>query len=428
MPAARWLCPLAVLCLLVLPTDGQPAKPAPVGDAGEAAPEAEGNAAEQAQAPPIEKQVADLNAEIQKMQAELQKAERELRDKQRKERDSQPIPGLEEVRAATLPANPTREQCAAFIATLREACANRNRRSSSDLCVKKLREVPKAHIDLLIDEYSAQTSISWYVSQALSEQDNQAIRERITQTLNQYPNNINLVIAHGWCEDAKPAIIKALESGELPGRNWQEHGWWFQALVELQDPELYPKLHQFTVNADQWETYIEMLAILPDYDLARTINACIARQSKDDHRHHHHMIHHGWHSSRGGGMSPETAKIAAELGNIDGLAVLISAIPESGDYALRSNWNAAEPRLKALRFIRFRGSNDEIKRWFEKNREKLVFDHLTERFILPESGDAEADAARSERVEPHEPQHLTPDAGALAAPDDTDGAIQRIAE
>jgi hypothetical protein len=389
-PAGNPLASLLVACLLAWPAAAEPAKPAPPDDAGQTALQADEEPAEQAD-PPIEKQVADLNAEIQKMQSELQKAERELREKQRKERDAQPIPGVAEVRAATLPDNPTREQCVAYLDALREACANRNRRSSSDLCVEKLKAIPKQHIDLLIDEYSSQSSLSWYVTYAMSADDNDAIRKRITQTLHKYPNNINIVIAHGWCEDAKPAIEKAVENGELPGDNWQQHGWWFQALVELQDPDLYPKLHRFTVNADQWEKYIEMLAILPDYDLTHTINACIAKQTKNDsNNRHHHMVHHGFYSSRsGGGLSPETAKMAAELGNVEGLAVLVNQIPETSDYALRSNWNAAEPRMKVLRFIRFRGSNDEIRQWFEKNRAKLAFDHLTKQFVLPEAGPAQ---------------------------------------
>ena len=38
----------------------------------------------------------------------------------------------------------------------------------------------------------------------------------------------------------------------------------------------------------------------------------------------------------------------------------------------------------SLKYIDYRGSNTEVKAWFKKNKDKLVFDELTKRFVVPD--------------------------------------------
>ena len=86
-----------------------------------------------------------------------------------------------------------------------------------------------------------------------------------------------------------------------------------------------------------------------------------------------------------GKYSEKTALMAAEIGNLEAVKALVEAIPDSNSKVLQYTYSAPAYRLRALRFIRFRGSNDEIKAWFEEHSDKLVFDHFTKQFVLSQT-------------------------------------------
>lgn len=327
--------------------------------------------------------MTELSEQVDKIKADLNKAERKLLTFRQEQSALKPLSGLEQVKTTVLPDNPTREQCVAYLTQLRDAVTKRKRYSTEHLVVEKLRAIPGKHIDLLVDEYSEGTRLGRYVRYAFlreySQENLGAIRKRFTQTLDKYPKNIDVILAHGWCKDVEATIREIIASGKLP-ENQSTAVQWIQAAVELQDPKIYPQLHKVTVASDYWQDYLGYLRALPDFDLAYTFNACFA---KEDTKTLSATPYTGI-VERIGRLDVQTVLMAAEAGNIKALDALIATIPESESSPLVFTINPARYRFRALSFIEFRGSNQEIKAWYKENRDKLVFDNLYKRFIIPE--------------------------------------------
>ncbi len=333
----------------------------------------------------INNDLRKLSEEIRELQNKRDAARSELDTIASEMRRNQPLAGLVEVQKAFLPPSPTRQECEAYLDQLRSAVENRRRISSSHLCVEKLKAVPKEHLDLLIDERSENTRLGSYVRYVIDEEDHAAVRKRITETLDRYPHNIHLVVTHGWCQDIKEHLKHLVLEGEMP-EDPQTAKWFFQAAVELADPALYKRMHEITVQSPQWEHHLLLLRSLPDYDLNHTLNVCLRPKGDEPMQPHpieidfmdlHHRV------NRIGELNEQTVLLAAESGHIDSLAALIGAIQDTERNILSMRWNAAHPRMRALRYIRFRGSNQEIKDWFDTHRDDLVFDNLTKQYVLP---------------------------------------------
>ena len=125
---------------------------------------------------------------------------------------------------------------------------------------------------------------------------------------------------------------------------------------------------EITTRSRYATQFINMLRALPDYDLGHTVNAC-------------------WKRASAGELSVSTstlAPMAAEFGNVDALGSMIGQLQHASSYMINSSSHNAR-RINALRFIDYRGSNTEVKAWFEANKRKLVFDHFRKRFVLPEA-------------------------------------------
>jgi len=93
-----------------------------------------------------------------------------------------------------------------------------------------------------------------------------------------------------------------------------------------------------------------------------------------------------WRRARDGKLSinySSFAPMAAEYGNIDALGTLIDTLRASSSYLSHSSTYNIR-RTNVLKFIDYRGSNNDIKQWYEANKDKLVFDGLRKRFVMPE--------------------------------------------
>lgn len=303
----------------------------------------------------LRKQMQELENQLaQKRNAYQQKA-REAREKQKQEAKNN-------IKNIKLPENPTREQSEAYLAELREAAKNVNSYSSSDPLVGKLKEIPAEHFDLLIGEIHNRTKLRYFCNYAMRDIDTEVLRDRFVASVDNSEHGIAVIVMHGWVEDVRESVIRRMETadGSLSPS-------WFQAAVELDEPSLYPKLHEVTINSRYASQFINMLKALPDYDLTHTVNVC-------------------WKRSRQNKLSISSSTIsnlATEHGNVEALGYLIGQLRYSSSYmSSSSSYNSR--RVNVLRYIDFRGSNKEINDWYNANKENLVFDHYRKRFVLPE--------------------------------------------
>lgn len=305
---------------------------------------------------------AELRKKMRELEQELQDARNKFQQQANQQREKVKKDALKALDDIKLPKNPTRKQCEEFVAELRKACEGRRSFSSSDPATKKLKELPADHFDLLVTEMANRTSLRYYANYAMRDIDPEKLRERFVSTLDDNPNNIGVIVMQGWCEDVRPAIVKYMQTADgsiSPA--------WFQAAVELDEPSLYPKLHEVTTQSRYAGQFISMLEMLPDYDLAHTIDAC-------------------WRRAKEGKLSVSYSTFAAKAaayGNVDALGSLVDQLRSSSSYMSHSSsYNVR--RTNVLRLIDYRGSNTDIQSWYKTNKDKLVFDQLRKRFVMPE--------------------------------------------
>lgn len=306
----------------------------------------------------LRKKMRELEELTGQMRERLNKKANEEREKKQNEQRNK-------VAAITLPEDPTREQCEAYVEALRSASSGANRYSSSDPIVHKLRALPAEHKDLIVMEMVNRTSLRYFCNYAMNDIEPEAFRQRVIDNLPDNPDLIYLVVMNGWARDAEAVIRKKID--ELDPNT--DRGW-FQAAVELKDPEMYAKFHEIAINSSRAADMVYQLKTLPDYDLAHTIDVC-------------------WERMRDGRLavnSTSLAPYAAELGNVDALGVLIDRLKNTRIYYTSSpSAYVNRYRTDVLSRIDFRGSNTEIVQWYEDNKDALAYDHLRQRFVVPES-------------------------------------------
>ena len=303
---------------------------------------------------------AELREKMRELEQKLQQTRSEFQQKAEQQRQKAQQDAKKAIDDVKLPKNPTREQCETFIKELRKATEGRRSFSSSDPVTKKLKQLPPEHFDLLIKEMNDRTPLRYYANYAMRDIDPEKLRERFVNSLSDNPNNIGIIVMHGWTEDVREQIVtymKSADSSVSPA--------WFQAAVEINEPSLYPKLHEITTNSRYASQFINMLEMLPEYDMAHTVDVC-------------------WEQSRQGKLSVNYSTFAAkatQFGNVDALGVLIEQLRSSSSYLSHSSTNIR--RTNVLRHIDFRGSNNEIQEWYKSNKNNLVFDQFRKRFYLP---------------------------------------------
>lgn len=349
----------------LLLTGNQAEQAAQAADAKPKAEAQEPAAAKEAEAKPAEQKpsLASLQKTMRELERELQETRKKFQQKTNQQVDQTKQDAIKALNDIKLPENPTREQCQAYINEIRSLCEVPNSFTSSDPVTNKLKEIPSEHFDLLLKEIANRSALNYQSSYAMSGFDAEKLRERFVKTFDDNPNNVGIIVMHGWCEDVRPSIIKYVQTADDTISLA-----WFQAAVEVVEPSLYPKLHEITTQSRFAIQFINLLETLPDYDIANTIDVC-------------------WRLAREGELAISSASFApkaAEYGNVEALGVMIDQMSSSISIV---NNSSTMQRLNVLRFIEFRGTKQEIQQWYKTNKtnkNKLIFDQVLKRFIVPE--------------------------------------------
>lgn len=300
--------------------------------------------------------------------------------------DKEPPSEAELNAAIVLPDNPSRQQTQAYIAELVQL---NNRLSKSGMGYARLLEsmatyqmfdaVPDRYIDLLISNLS-----EWWIkpeiAQSIARRDPKVIKPIIIAGLDKHPDNIIAIRYFGWYEDAKEPILGKFEKTETLHRMPNEENW-LHAFTYVAEPKHYPKIKQLFVSSFRRSEKVRLLETMPGYDILDTVRACIADTEKN--------IADG--NPKGDYLSQVYIElerlwvIAAGAGDVDALGELIDVLNNRKPDAATSYFKRGEKDLQrhnVTQFINFKGSNKEIAEWFKANREKLVFDRFTKRYVI----------------------------------------------
>lgn len=340
---------------LAAAAQAQPADPAPDPSAAELA-----------------RQVEELRAQVRALEERIEK----LEGGGAAEVDAD-APGLmergadrEALAKIELPANPTREQVAAYVDAIEKATRGQNSFSSRDPQVEMLARVGPEHLDVLVERLGSRRGLfGWggggdelrfYLIPAIDSLVEERHKPLILEALPRHHQLVEVVVSQGWEEDARDVLIAELRKRPhfLPTE-------WIDAVATLDDPETYDLLKDYFIRgSNQAHTY-QAIRHLPDIDLDKAVRDAWRRASRQ----------------RGSWERLRMAAIAAEHGHLDALEALVESLDDEVHWGWReSNRDAVE------RLIDFTGTDEEIQRWFRENKARLKFDPPSRMFLLEDLG------------------------------------------
>lgn len=294
---------------------------------------------------------------------------------------------LQKLNPLVLPENPTPQQTDAYVKEHVRILESANNFPISKRLAKKINlekrfdAIPNRDIHLLFEQVAEYISVQATVARVIEKRDPKAYKAIVIAGLYDHPNNIIAIKHHGWYQDAKEQILRKLEaSNEMPPLAW------WQAFTEVAEPKHHAKLKQLFLSEDFFITdYKTFLEIVPGYDMADTTRAnvlAIDRKIEEIER----GERFGCRVRQRSYQRTEMAA-AAMLGDVEMLGRLIDALDslEDRDRIWYYTTNRIDTRRQYVtQVVDFKGSNKEIREWYEANRGKLVFDFFTKRFVIPE--------------------------------------------
>lgn len=287
-----------------------------------------------------------------------------------------------------LPENPTRAQCESYVKEIRRFSEEDSSISGRDPEIEKLSTLPVEHIDLLMREIgSGVNEIRYHAYMAVSTYEPESYRKLAIDGLASESAFIYLIARHGWYQQAKQDILAKFMAVDPKVAEFDPI--WFQAFLEVIEPEHYPLVHEMVLSLYDLDNRLQMLETLPDYDFAKTVNACWEKAKQPDENGKERTAVVLSFMRDGNVKVTDTLRsYAIRAGIVEALDPLIDQIDPNRKLVTGIGQNLPARALSARRTLRrhldFRGTNEEIQTWFRTHRDQLIFNPITQRFELPE--------------------------------------------
>lgn len=262
----------------------------------------------------------------------------------------------------TLPENANRGQVALYIRQILDTSANQTIKASDDPQPQMLVKLGPENLGPMLDAWKPANASRGMGQQYLTEaigllMDNNTHKQLLLDRLVMRPELITFVLKHGWLEDARPIMIAAVKDGNAAlTLQWMNH------LVGFKDPRTYDALAETMATSPMPAHYYAMIKDLPGIELDDAVHRTWKRLRAEQHFGHF-----------GGQFAP----IAIEHGNADALGWLVDLLHQRDFDQQVAGFGRLENksvRDTILRYIDFEGSDDEIKTWYYKNKDRLEFD------------------------------------------------------
>lgn len=248
-----------------------------------------------------------------------------------------------------VPEKPTREQWVEYLRQIAKVTAPQNSCSRHDPQDEMLRNIPDEHFDVLL-EFLQPGIMSIYVHRRIRELATDRDKDLIIRSLAAHPTLAEVILDHGWEQDAKPELLAELKKNP---ENIEIDG--IKAIASYKDPGTYDALKTYLINKPG--RVLTWLAIykLPGIDLD-------------------HAVGEAWKKAQSSPWERQTfAGIAASYGHIDALEFMIDHLGDPHWMGLMKS-PVVDLRREVLRLIDFNGTNDQVRVWFKKNKQQLEFD------------------------------------------------------
>lgn len=277
-------------------------------------------------------------------------------------------PLLDEIQ---LPENPTSEEAKAYIKALREFTlpGTPESRVIYDAIVDKLKILPYEHNELLARESINRTTLRLQASDAREIILSQSFLEKNPRPARIDQNtDIELALLYTPLEEVRERLVDHIQNPES-----YKSPLVLLAATELRDPALYPTLQDILADrvpsSIALTTLLPALALIPDYDIVNTADICF-KVAKEKTKYKSNL------------RRSEATKFIAQFGNIEALGYIIDNLQKRPiDQFSRYRVTGAR---EILTIIDFHGTDAEIKAWYKKNKNELVFDTLRGKYTLLE--------------------------------------------
>ncbi|MEO8205371.1 MAG: hypothetical protein ABI615_04265 [Chthoniobacterales bacterium] len=254
-----------------------------------------------------------------------------------------------------LPPNPTKEQVEEYVRSILIASQRYQSYNSKDPQIAMLLKVGPEHLDSLIELKNTHGGAGYYIEQAVPQLVRDEDKDLIVGALADKPWLASIIVKKGWEKDAREILLEGLnrKQADLPTP-------WIQALVALQDPTTYDALKTYYLRQPGRMDVFEALRKLPDIDLTDTVNTA-------------------WEKKKSGRDYEVRALMAtaAEYGHADALDAAAKMLKSGSEhYARRLG------RDVLVKFTAATGDDAAVLAWYDANKDRLVFDPETKKFIV----------------------------------------------
>lgn len=256
-----------------------------------------------------------------------------------------------------LPENPSKKDILQYFREIARATQGQTTFSESDPQVHMLIEVGHENLKYLVS-YNADRPVNMYFIAAIRELTREEDKELILNFLPRKKDLVKVVIDKNWQEDAKPILISELN--ELPPYLPTE---WIRAVASLDDPCTHEGLKNYLIyGSNRSWTYKAIISNTTIPNLKEAIGEAWTNARKEPSEYSRNSF----------------APIAASYGHVDALGVIVQALDSSD----RFGSGIRDARKYIFQLTEIRGTNDEIRSWYKKNKDKLVFNTELEKFII----------------------------------------------
>ncbi len=273
---------------------------------------------------------------------------------------SQNGPNITALSEIEFPKKPDKKNIKEYIWNVQTASPNQNCFSPHDMQVALLKKVGHANIDLLIKALNMRSgprfNSRYHLEYAIKDMAEPSDKEMIIKALPFSTTLIDVIVRYGWEKDVRKILIdKLLYTQYLPTA-------WIAAVAGFQDPETYDLLKKYFIsNGDRIGVY-EVIKDLPGIKLDDAVDEAWKMAKCQE--------NNDWQKFN-------TSMVAVEYGNKEALEYLLN------NYANpRFSYHAMKSRRIIKDHVDFKGSNYEIKNWFNKNKQNIVFDKNDKKFKL----------------------------------------------
>ncbi|HEY8240315.1 MAG TPA: hypothetical protein VIH35_02665, partial [Kiritimatiellia bacterium] len=263
-----------------------------------------------------------------------------------RDRMAQQGPDIDELDKIKLQDNPTEQQVRDYISFIRRASEGQTTWSETDPQVRMYIKVGSQNLPLLVEALQRGRG-NYHLQRAVIKLADDAHKQLILDALPDSPTLVTAVRANGWEAEAKPVLLAILKDAPnyLPND-------FIEAVADYGDPETYADLANFLViGGNTWWTY-SAIRDAPGIQLDEPVKQMWLKK-KRSHEYERRSA----------------ARVAIDFGHVDALGYLIDWMAGDTD----NEWEGNEIRRDVLRVVPIRGSDQELRDWFNTNKDKLTF-------------------------------------------------------